>query len=88
MSDERLQAAIKELRTKTLRQIQIETAITWMYRCGAAKAIAGEYADQADLPQVMKYTSDAGEYGHEALEHAALAGDDELLRIVRAVVDT
>jgi len=55
---------------KTLHDIQIETALTWAGRACVAARI--------DLHD------DAKEYGHEALEHAALSGDDALLRLVRS----
>jgi hypothetical protein len=60
---------LAELRKKTLHQIQVETAIKW---CGRACAAA-----------LMGRVDDAEEYAHEAIEHAALSGDDALLREVR-----
>jgi hypothetical protein len=64
--------AIAELREKTLVQIQRETAITWAERAYAAR--------------VLGFTADVSEYAHEALEHAALTGDDMLLGRVRMIV--
>lgn len=61
--------ALIELRSKSLQQIQVETALTW---CGRACAAS-----------VLGHDRDAVEYGHEALEHAALSGSDVLLRDVR-----
>ena len=63
--------AVHDLRGKTLRDVQIETALTWCGRAVVASAIS---------------PSDAGEYGHEAVEHAALSGDDVVLRDVRTVL--
>lgn len=65
--------AAAELRHKTLRDIQIETALTW---CGRACAAA--------LSGTVNGGADAIEYAHEAIEHAALSGSDTLLRDVRA----
>ena len=61
--------ALVELRKKTLRQIQVETAYKWSGRACAA-AMLGRM-------------DDAEEYAHEAIEHAALSGDDSLLAEVR-----
>lgn len=55
-----------ELATKSLKQIQAETAKVW---CGRACAASS--------------AKDATEYAHEAIEHAALCGDDNLLSAVR-----
>lgn len=63
-----LSDAIKELQTKTLNNIQVETAITWINRACAAMQ--------------MNNTDDAREYAHEAVEHAALSGDINLVTSV------
>lgn len=60
--------AMPELQRKTLKQIQVETALTWAGRaCAAAHLGLGE----------------ATEYAHEAIEHAALSGYDDLLDQIR-----
>lgn len=64
--------AFDELHAKNLDEIQIETALVW---CGRACAAAN-----------MGLVLDASEYAHEAIEHAALSGDDGLLRDVRAAL--
>lgn len=69
-----VEQGLVELQAKTLKQIQIETARTW---CGRACAAA-----ELGLP------ADAIEYGHEAVEHAALSGDDGLLNEVRSALDS
>lgn len=68
-----LDKALAEQATgKTLHDIQVETAFTWAARaCVAARL---------DLHE------DAKEYRHEALEHAALSGDDALLKLIRAAM--
>jgi len=58
-----------EIRQKSLTDIQRETALVWCGRACAARSLGKP--------------GDAIEYGHEAVEHAALSGDDELLRRVR-----
>jgi len=70
--DDKIAKAMTELRQKTLHQIQIETALTWAGRACAAA--------QLGLPE------DAEEYAHEAIEHAALSGNDDLLRDVRSTM--
>lgn len=64
-----IQKAEKDLAGKTLHQIQVETAYTW-----GGRACAAAMMDRHD---------DAHEYAHEAIEHAALSGDLDLLRGVR-----
>jgi hypothetical protein len=60
---------LAELQVKSLRDIQVETSLTWAGRaCAAAR---------------LGYVSDAREYAHEAIEHAALSGEDALLFTVR-----
>lgn len=62
--------ALDELKKKkSIIEIQVETALVW---CGFACAAA-----QLGL-QV-----DAVEYAHEAIEHAALSGNDGVLKYVR-----
>ena len=63
--------AASELQRAPLKTIQIQTAIKW-----GGRAIAA---------QTMRRTQDAHEYAHEALEHAALAGDSDLLTLLSAV---
>lgn len=62
--------ATPELRRKSLAEVQVETAYTW-----AARACAASH---------LRLTDDAIEYAHEAVEHAALSGHDDVLRFVRA----
>jgi hypothetical protein len=67
-----IREALVELRGKTLHQVQVETAYKW-----AGRACAASMMGQHD---------DAEEYAHEAIEHAALSGDDRLLGAVRAAM--
>lgn len=60
---------MREVATKTLNQVQRETAIKW-----AGRACAAAIHNKHD---------DAHEYAHESVEHAALSGDDALLREIR-----
>lgn len=69
---EQVKKAVGELRSKTLKDIQIETAKTWAGRACVAAAL--------DKPQ------DAVEYAHEAIEHAALSGEEGLLTDIRAAL--
>ena len=68
-----IEKAKKELAVRTLRDVQIETALTW--------------AGRAVVAASMRKMSDAHEYAHEALEHAALSGSDSLLRYVRGAFE-
>lgn len=64
-----LDKAQGELAEKSLHDIQVETALTW---CGRACVAAR-----------MGLAADAKEYAHEAIEHAALSGVNDLLDAVR-----
>lgn len=64
-----IEKAIAELQQKTLNAIQQETAKVWAGRACAAAS--------------MGLWHDAIEYAHESVEHAALSGNDALLREVR-----
>lgn len=68
----RQQQALTELTTKSLVQIQVETAFTWAYRAWAANELG--------------LVRDFCEYEHEAIEHAALTGDDGVLHAVRVII--
>jgi hypothetical protein len=73
-----VEKANKELSGKSLKDIQRETALIW---CGRAVSTAIRIDEEPECFQ------DAVEYGHEAIEHAALSLDDELLRFVRKHLD-
>lgn len=64
-------AGMQELSTKSLLTIQRETALKW-----AGRAVAAT---------VLQRHDDAHEFAHEAVEHAALSGDDNLLGFIRRV---
>ena len=66
--------AITELQEKGLKQIQVETAAKW---CG--RALAARILGLAER--------DVTEFAHEAVEHAALSGDEQVLRIVRIALE-
>lgn len=59
-----------ELVEKSIQQIQYETAMKWLARAMAAYSF---YLDNKHMP---KWLFVAAEYATEALEHAALVGDD------------
>jgi len=63
-----LASTIQELASKTLCDIQYDTAITWTNRACAAVQ--------------MNKPNDAKEYAHEAIEHAALTGDISFIQEV------
>jgi hypothetical protein len=73
-----VEKANKELSGKSLKDVQRETALIW---CGRAVSTAMRIDYDPECFQ------DAVEYGHEAIEHAALSGDDEMLRFVRRHLD-
>ncbi len=58
--------AVEELSVKTNYVVQCETAVTWAGRALAAYSMYGHTGK-------LQWLFDAGEYAHEALEHAALA---------------
>jgi hypothetical protein len=70
-TDEQIEAATTELTQKSLAEIHRETAIAWAAR-GAAAMRLYEASNEDDA---VEWLVDAGEYLHEALEHAALATD-------------
>jgi hypothetical protein len=61
-----------ELTHKSLTDVQVETAYKW-----AARACAAHY---------LGHIEDAVEYAHEAIEHAALSGDDAVLQRIRVLM--
>ena len=61
--DEIIEEAIEELQEKELNDIQVETAKKWCGRAIAAQILS---RDQREVT----------EYAHEAVEHAALSGDE------------
>lgn len=69
-----VEAGLDELKLKTLKTIQCETAIKW-----AGRAIAAKFLGKPE--------SEVTEYAHEAIEHAALCGVDNVLSQVRAAFD-
>ncbi len=79
-------AALDELRTKSLSAIQQETAFTWAYRAAAAHSVIVEAQARGQHDLAHRWMHDATEYAHEALEHAALCGDDRVLLAVRRIV--
>jgi hypothetical protein len=74
-------AAVEELKQKSLEDIQAETAFTWAWRAYAA------YHLWLQNRSATSFRDDALEYKHEAIEHGALADNDEVLRTVRRIVD-
>lgn len=70
--------AMAEIAHTTLEEIQWATAITWAGRSLAAYTV---YAETGDVNMLLE----AEEFGHEAIEHAALAGpgksDEIALRV-------
>lgn len=69
--EESIKNAKEELSKKSIEEIQVATAITWLGRAVAS---------------VESNPNDAKEYAHEAIEHAALSEDDNLLKTVRKVL--
>jgi len=64
-TDMMIRAAQREVDSTTLQEIQQATALTWAARYVAA---------------AKRRYANAEEYRHEALEHAALAGDLDLIQ--------
>lgn len=65
--------AMEELADKDIKLIQIETAAKWCGRALAAKLM--------NLPE-----RDVTEFAHEAIEHAALSGDENIFLSIRAAL--
>jgi len=64
-----VEKAIEEVSVKTLVDIQVDTALKWCGRACAAKYLGKD--------------EDSHEYANEAIEHAALSGNDKLLNDIR-----
>jgi hypothetical protein len=73
--------AIGELRSSSITAIQWSTAVTW---AGRAIASFQLFEEAGDLSRLL----DAEDYMHEALEHAALTGDESLLRTLAGPMTT
>lgn len=71
--------AVSELSVKTLDMIQEETAYKWGARAMGAFQLWEKTGDNHLL-------SDALEYRHESLEHAALAGPQVYLAVCAALI--
>jgi hypothetical protein len=65
-----LDRARAEIREKTKRQIEAETATAWAARAIAAWELAAE-------TKHARWFVEAAQYEHEAVEHAAEAGPEE-----------
>jgi hypothetical protein len=77
-------AARKELKEKSLLDIERATAITWGGRAAASFLLAREATDPKERLQRLQ---DGENYRQEALEHAAMTEDLELLVQVRKEMD-
>jgi hypothetical protein len=78
--------ALAELLSKSIVDIQVETARTWAYRAWAAKQLAAQAKARDDKQAFVSYLIDSAEYAHEAVEHAALSEDSEILIEVRRII--
>lgn len=74
-----VESAKKELGDKSYGQIQEETAWKWASRACASY----ENVVEAQKARKLIYWTIAEELYHEAVEHAALSGSDELLVKIR-----
>ena len=79
-------AALLEISSKSLERIQAETARKWAHRAWAARELAVTARDNNESAEAQRLSHDAVEYEHEAIEHAALTGSDEVLRETRAII--
>ena len=86
--DGRTRAALAELGTKRLDDIQRETALTWAYRARAAGLFMRRAQAQGLHALAHRWLRDATEYAHEAVEHAALCGDGRVLWAVRRLTSS
>lgn len=69
-------AALAELQSLSIDDVQRATAITWAGRAVAAYAL---FEQTGNIYRLL----DAEEYGHEAIEHAALAGSIVFIEGIR-----
>lgn len=73
-----VEEAIREVQTKSDKDIETETAYKWASRAIACYLLYKKTGD-------MQFFLRGEEYRHEAIEHGALAGDD-VLRVIRLEV--
>ena len=69
-----IENGLEELKTKSLKTIQCETAMKW-----AGRAIAAHL--------LKRPSTEMTEFAHEAIEHAALCGVPNVLETIRAAFD-
>lgn len=72
-----IEAATKEIKTKSLDTIQRETSYKWASRALAAQKLFG-----TDNQFMLDYN----EYVHEALEHAALVEDESFFLEIKKIL--
>lgn len=72
--------ALVEVRSKSLRKIQTDTAEKWLDRACAYMAESRKHPGEA------KFLEEATDCAHEAIEHAALTGDEHLSAKVIATI--
>lgn len=79
-------AALKEIKTKSLKDIEYDTAWRWASRAIAALVLA----NQAQLDdERAKWLGLSRDFKHEALEHAALQEDNgTLVKRVQEEIET
>jgi hypothetical protein len=83
---EAIDAAFAELTDSTMADIQRRTALTWAGRSLAAYEYFEATANVGALRDAVAWLHDAGEYAHEALEHAALHPDPSVLDELRPLL--
>ena len=78
-------AALKEIQSSSLEQIQFETALKWGSRALAAYTLAARSGDNVE--RVLRF-AEAEEFASEAKEHAAGSGDDgRLLQYLKQEIE-
>lgn len=78
-----IDAAIIELRDKTILDIERATALTWGGRAAASFRLASE----TDGDERAHWLMDGENYRQESLEHAAMTEDIAFLEQLRIAVD-
>lgn len=79
-----VEAAMSELRSKPIEDIERSTAKTWAGRAAAAFRLAAS----AEGDKRQAWLMDGENYRQEALEHAAMTGDFAFLQELHAALET
>ena len=71
-----IEAALKEILSKSKHDMERETAQKWASRAIASLILARRAASVGDTQKTLEYQDLAEDFRHEAVEHAGMASED------------